>query len=70
MEYSVEELFGEREAESVRGSGSEDEADNNEDDEDDGGQGNPLEEAVEVPEPGWSPSYIINFCSLFPSSYA
>lgn len=54
MELSVEEMFGYREAESLRGSGSEVEDDDSEDD--DGGQNNPMEEAVEDPEPGQEPS--------------
>ncbi|KAK3893432.1 hypothetical protein Pcinc_002755 [Petrolisthes cinctipes] len=49
MDLDVMELFGEREAEVINDSGSED-ADNDEDD--DGGQNNPDEEAIEVPAPG------------------
>ncbi|XP_045585145.2 TIMELESS-interacting protein isoform X1 [Procambarus clarkii] len=49
MELNVEELFGQREAESDRDSdsGAEDGEES-----DDGGRNNPMEEAVEVPEPG------------------
>ncbi|KAK4327698.1 hypothetical protein Pmani_001849 [Petrolisthes manimaculis] len=50
MDLDVMELFGEREAEVINDSGSED-ADNDDDD-DDGGQNNPDEEAIEVPAPG------------------
>ncbi|KAK8732814.1 hypothetical protein OTU49_006941 [Cherax quadricarinatus] len=51
MDLNVEELFGHREADSVRDSDSE--AEGNEDS-DDGGVNNPMEEAVEVPEAGAS----------------
>ncbi|KAG7153732.1 TIMELESS-interacting protein-like [Homarus americanus] len=56
MELSVDELFGQREVESVRGSGSEAEEDDSDDGDVDRGQNNPMEEAIEVREPGQEPA--------------
>ncbi|XP_042863795.1 TIMELESS-interacting protein-like [Penaeus japonicus] len=49
MEMDIEEMFGIRPAESERGSASEAEE---EEEDDDRGENNPMDEAIEVPEPG------------------
>lgn len=48
MEMDIEEMFGIRPAESDRDSASEAE----EEEDDERGEGNPMDEAIEVPEPG------------------